>query len=118
MLAEAVIERPPGVGRMLTWVRAWCRAATWTESFSQVWMITSPAKLLTSSRAPRATGTVSSVCGGALRGAAACASTSVRTTLVSNIVSWNSTLADERHAAAEEGELALPRLRQMAVEIH
>src|SRR5262245_41954946 len=80
------IETPPADGLIVTPVLDWWRATTWTESLFQLWMITSPAKLLTVSRPPRCTGTVSSVCGADCRAGAACASVRASASVVVSIL--------------------------------
>src|SRR5215212_9189803 len=61
---EAVTTTEDPVGRIVMRVRALWRPCTRTASRSQARTITSPAKLLSDSRVPRETVTVSSVSGG------------------------------------------------------
>src|SRR5260221_3107608 len=132
MVPDAWMDSPAAPGRMVTVARDWWPATTCTEPLSHVWMITSPAKLLIASRVPFCTATVSSVFGTSSRpaGASACASVSAMSSPVISIVAFCllpfafclltlslSLRSYQCRRAAEERELALPRVREMVIEV-
>src|SRR5688500_2950810 len=103
---------------MLMRVRSECRACTRSSSRSHARIATSPAKLLIASREPRAAGTVWSVCGA--RGGRSCAKAgapriAIRTVQAARIASGSE--VRNRCGLPKQRELALPRLRQVAVQV-